>query len=97
MLLFSLLVWGELAQVEFMDFKVVEWLVEVWANCPGGNMFADGEYSVSVCGGIRHLDHPLSGALWQLSQPKASAQPQGKNSFPTLHAQTHTYTQGISL
>lgn len=40
-LLFSFLAWGELAQVELMDLKVVEWLVKVGergreGNCPGG-------------------------------------------------------------
>lgn len=47
MLLFSLLAWGELAQVELMDLKVVELLV----GCGGttvseGNKSADGEYGV---------------------------------------------------
>lgn len=36
MLLFSLLAWGELAQVELMDLKVVGWLVVVGGNCLGG-------------------------------------------------------------
>lgn len=47
-LLFSLLVWGELAQVEFVHFKVVKWLVEVWGNCPGGNKSAEGKKCVCV-------------------------------------------------
>lgn len=93
MLLFSLLAWGELAQVELMDFesgRVVggggEQLSRREISLLMGNMVCVSreEYSTWTT--------PLSGALWQLSQPRASAQPQGKKQFsytscPHIHTQ----------
>lgn len=49
MLLFSLLAWGELAQVEPMDVKVVEWLVGVGGNCLGGEISLLMGNMVCVC------------------------------------------------
>lgn len=41
---------------------------------------------------------PLSGFLWQLSQPRASAQPQGKKQFScTSYPHTHTHTQSYRI
>lgn len=81
MLLFSLLALGKLAQVELVDLKVVggggvQQLSRREIRLLMGNMvcMSREEYGTWTT--------PVSGALWQLSQPRASAQPQGKKQFP---------------
>lgn len=81
MLLFSLLALGKLAQVELVDLKVVggggvQQLSRREIRLLMGNVgcMSREEYGTWTT--------PVSGALWQLSQPSASAQPQGKKQFP---------------
>lgn len=94
MLLFSLLALGKLAQVELVDLKVVGGGGVGCSNCLGGkyvcwwgiwcvwvgrNMAPGPPLSLGLCGSWASPEHLHSHRV--------------KNSFPTLHAHTHNYTQ----